>query len=428
MRLSPLHTALTAVVVLSLGLGAAWFVLRPAGPVLIAARFGAAEISPNADGVSDIVRIEYSLARPATVSIYLLNAQGDRFTFRGEKPRESGEHSLLFSGVVDPFQLSEDTHESAVVARVLPNGEYNWVIEALEPGKDPEKVTGSLTVLEADADLPDLQNLTASPSVFTPNQDGLSDRATINVWLSKEVPDNGLHVTLVGPGGENYSIAEGESSILPGRPGLHTYDYDGGIDQGVNPPPDGRYTVRAEAEDAVGQKTRAEATISIRNSGLPRAEIVNGEVKFSSATVVAGDTVSFSLTVENYGTAPIRTFGPWSGTVYQQTENSNTLGHYEQDGAWRVGIDCDSCIRDYPWRWGVGTPETLTPMTDEDGVTQYYLMPGERAVITGGIVLTEIVESRNPQYFWAGLIHEAVGISNVNNRVDPFQITIVPRE
>jgi hypothetical protein len=31
---------------------------------------------------------------------------------------------------------------------------------------------------------------------------------------------------------------------------------------------------------------------------------------------------------------------------------------------------------------------------------------------------------RNPLYFWAGLIHEDVEISAVNNRVDPEFVTI----
>ncbi|MEK7277867.1 MAG: hypothetical protein AAB427_11005, partial [Chloroflexota bacterium] len=223
-------------------------------------------------------------------------------------------------------------------------------------------------------------------------------------------------------------MAEAGTATLPGRAGLHSYDYDGGIDLGVNPPPDGTYTVRAEAEDKIGQKTQTETTITLKNSGLPRAEIHNGDVQFSDTTVVIGNTLYFTVTVENYGTAPIRTSGPYSGWVYDSMEtNPNTLGYYEESGAWRVGIDCDSCIRDYPWRWALGTPQTLTALT-ENGQSHYYLMPGERAVITGGIVLDKIIEARNPQYFWAGLIHEDVGISNINNRVDPHLITIVPKK
>ena len=84
---------------------------------------------------------------------------------------------------------------------------------------------------------------------------------------------------------------------------------------------------------------------------------------------------------------------------------------------------CDTCKRDYPWRWALGTPDTLTALI-EDGVRHYYLMPGERAVVKGGVVLDQIVEARNPQYFWAGLIHEDVEIAPINNRVDPHFITI----
>jgi len=40
-------------------------------------------------------------------------------------------------------------------------------------------------------------------------------------------------------------------------------------------------------------------------------------------------------------------------------------------------------------------------------------------------VLKDVIPARNPQYFWAGLIHEAVEVSAVNNRVDPLYVTIV---
>ncbi|MEJ2150467.1 MAG: hypothetical protein P8Z40_13445 [Chloroflexota bacterium] len=89
-----------------------------------------------------------------------------------------------------------------------------------------------------------------------------------------------------------------------------------------------------------------------------------------------------------------------------------------------MGIHCDTCLTDYPWRWAVGAQQDLTPI-ESNGQTHYYLMPGQRAVITGGVRLTNIVESRNPQQFWAGLIHEDVGITANNNRVDPHWIEIV---
>lgn len=53
-----------------------------------------------------------------------------------------------------------------------------------------------------------------------------------------------------------------------------------------------------------------------------------------------------------------------------------------------------------------------------------YLMPGERAVITGGIRMTGPFGVRNPQPVWVGLIHEDVEISQFNNRVDPHSILL----
>src|SRR5687768_605121 len=125
--------------------------MQPGGPPLVEASFSHATISPNADGDDDVTRIAYTLRRPAEVSIYFVDSQGRRFDFRLAKPREAGEHSVDFSGVVDPFEvsdqappadclgeslsaddveLSEDLLNSEVLARVLPNGSYTWVVQA----------------------------------------------------------------------------------------------------------------------------------------------------------------------------------------------------------------------------------------------------------------------------------------------------------
>jgi hypothetical protein len=235
-------------------------------------------------------------------------------------------------------------------------------------------------------------------------------------------------VYLVNEQGVRFFVPESQEGRKPGEAGMHTYDYEGGVDQGALPPPDGRYEVLALAEDEEGQRVTRRGELTIRDGGVPLAEIVaqpvGDTVQFSSQAVVLGDTLSFALTVENYGEASIRTTGPFSGTVYQQDERASTLGFFEESGAWRVGLDCDTCLSDYPWRWALGTPDDLTAV-EVDGTTQYYLMPGQRVVVTGGVVLTEAVEARNPQYFWAGLIHEDVGITTFNNRVDAHLIEIL---
>lgn len=421
-------------------LAGAWALLRPGGPPLVAASFSHAALSPNADGRDDVAHITYRLRRAAEVSIYFLDGANRRYDFRTARPREAGEHSVDFSGVVDPFQAPDapmtagctsgaapldDAAAGQVLARVLPDGAYTWVIEARDTQGETNTITGPLTIAGADTALPDLR-LTASPRVFTPNQDGIGDRVLINVWLNKDVAPDGLRLTLVGAGGLELPIAEQPGDRDYGECGLHTFDYDGGIELDLQPPPDGDYVVRALAEDRLGQKVQAETGLTIAHGGLPRAEILFGDVQWSSRAVISGTALMFTLTVNNYGTAPIRTSGPWSGWVYDSmTTSANTLGEYEESGAFRVGIMCQSCQNDYPWRWGLGTPDNLTLIPDQQDNPQYYLLPGQTVTVSGGIVLDKVVPSLNPQYFWAGLIHEFVGIETINNRVDPEFVEIL---
>lgn len=428
MRLSLWITAFVALAVTAVALVVAGVLLNPAGPPLEAASLSHTTLSPNADGRDDVAVIRYALRRPATVSIYFLDAAGRRFDFRRDKARPSGENEVLFSGIVDPYTLPGETLPGALLARVLQDGPYAWIVEARDAAGGANQITGSLSIQNADTALPLLSNLTASPVLFTPNRDGLDDRVTINVDLSKEVAQDGLRLSLVRADGVGVPQPLAESPLSkkkPGEAGLHTYDYDGGVDQGQNPPPDGEYLVRAEAEDRLGQRTAISTTLTLALGGLPRAEIYQGEVQFSSESVVIGQTLYFTLTVNNYGTAPIRTTGPEPGFVYDSmATNYNTIGQYVQAGAYRVGIMCETCVSDYPWRWAIGRPEDLLMIRDSSGRPQYYLPAGQRAVVTGGIVLDQIVSARNPQYFYAGLIHEEVEVAAINNRVDPAFILI----
>ena len=68
-------------------------------------------ISPNADGVDDITRINYRLREPASVSIYFVDSNGRRFEFRQKQPRDAGEHTLLFSGIVNASYVANGSGE-----------------------------------------------------------------------------------------------------------------------------------------------------------------------------------------------------------------------------------------------------------------------------------------------------------------------------
>jgi hypothetical protein len=91
-----------------------------------------------------------------------------------------------------------------------------------------------------------------------------------------------------------------------------------------------------------------------------------------------------------------------------------------QSGVFRVGIHCENALINYPWRWAVGDDDAL--VEDEEG--HLYLPPFTRSVVTGGIRFVDVIEERNPQYCWAGLIHEDVEIAQVNSNVDPVFLRI----
>ncbi|MBL8146966.1 MAG: hypothetical protein JNL34_11335, partial [Anaerolineae bacterium] len=103
----------------------------------------------------------------------------------------------------------------------------------------------------------------------------------------------------------------------------------------------------------------------------------------------------------------------------------STFGEYDESGSWRVGIDCDTAASDYPWRWRLGADEALITETDPNtGIAYTYLPAGARATVWGAVRMSQI-EVRNPQNCWAGLIHEDVGVSELNAHVGPRQIELL---
>jgi len=371
-------------------------------------------ITPNADGIDDVARISYKLGRSADLSIFLVDEAGNEHYFRQNRRRSAGDYRVDFGGVVD--------------GAMLPDGGYTWVVSAIDDNGEESRFEGPLTLQNADVDHPQLEGFSVYPQYFTPNRDGINDRVTINYYLSKEAD---VKVYLIGPDGETrYPIAEKERDIEPGQPGYHTYDYEGGVDLGADPPPDGDYTVRAEAVDKVGNRTLVTGTLTVAEGGVPRADIVNATVDFynpetGDQVVPLGETLAFTLTVENFGSVPIRTIGPDSGTHYVSDENFNTKDYAQSSGVWRVGIDYEgNPSYPYPYRWAVGSLEQLE-QREINGRTEYYLMPGQRAIVTGSIQLVDIpAGKKDVVHFWAGLIHEDVAIHPFNDHVDPTAINI----
>lgn len=382
---------------------------------------GHQQISPNADGNQDATPIHYELSDNALVSIYFEDAAGSRFYFRQDQPRGAGDYDVLFSGVVDGYLRPDETFQGEILARLLQDGNYTWTVSAGSDDGRQETATGRLTIAEADTILPDLRDFSLDRHTFTPNRDGIDDRVKAQLYLTKEVAE--LRVFLQTEAGAQLPIAELEREVPAGMPGRHYFDYEGGVDNGATPPPDGTYTIVAEAADAEGQRVRATETLTIDLGGVPRADIfappIGDTVQFNTTAVALCNTLYFTMTVENYGDTPIRTSGPMPGTVYDSNWNYNTLGWHTESGAWRVAIGYENELGNYPYRWAIGNAEELELIGGH-----YYLMPGQRATVTGGIRLTGPFGERNPQPVWAGLIHEDVEISQFNDRVDTHEILV----
>ena len=88
---------------------------------------------------------------------------------------------------MDGFLLDGETVVGHVERRLLPQGTYTWKLNArTESGEDMD-ASGRLDIQPGDFPLPVMSTFTVSPSVFSPNQDGVDDRVQINIYLETDV-------------------------------------------------------------------------------------------------------------------------------------------------------------------------------------------------------------------------------------------------
>lgn len=403
------------------------------GSLLANVSLSPAVISPNADGSDDATNIRYSLGRTAEVSIYFDDAQGQRHYFRRDQLRSPGDYQVAWGGVVnEPELIDNGAGVQQVLGRVLPDGDYTWTIEARDERGQVASQTGTITLVDGDTVLPELQNFTVVPQHFTPNQDSIDDWVSISYYLPKDV--DSVQVYLVDPAEPafKYFIAEKERVIKPGQQGYHEYRYEADVDQGAEAPPDGDYIIYGEARDLAGNHVVVTSTLTIEDGGKPRADILQGEIDWQGevgrvVSVPLGDTLCFTATIQNEGTVSIRTAGPWPGTTYKFSQNHNTLANemndasfYQQAGVWRFGVNFDTTGYDFPYRWAIGRPEDLE-MRVIDGVEQWYLLPGQRSQVSGCIEFDQ-APPVGTNYWWGGLIHEFVSVAN--NYVDRISVNV----
>ena len=378
--------------------------------------FSPTVLSPNAKQA----KLTFRLPRDAVVGIELRDAQGRAYTFRPPVPLHGRRlpYTVYFNGVVEAFSLPGDpTFPYTVRRRMLPDGRYTWRLTADRAGQR-QVVSGTVRLQDADTTLPGIRGFSIYPRTFSPNQDGVADRVRINMELTKDV--DSLVVYLQDADGTRRYIPEDEQVTKPNAAGWHTFDYDGGIDAGSEPPPDGTYTVYATAQDALGQVVMVSDTLTIVHAGLPMGYIQNGEVTYNTSVITLGQSLCFTLTVENDSRTPLRTTGPWPGTTYHSDENFNTLGWSEESGVFRVGLDFENSLRNYPYRWGIGRPGV--DLVQEG--RYWYLPPHHTAVVTGCLQV-DALPPNSPLYYWTGLIHEDVAIARVNDHVAPHRVSVL---
>lgn len=395
------------------------------GPALGSAEVSPSTISPNGDGTADLARIAYTLNAPAKVSIFLTDAAGQRHDVRRDasRPASPKPYELLFNGIAD--------------GRMLPNGTYTWTVQATTESGESTEQSGPLVIENADVTFPKIDEFTVSGDVFTPNRDAIDDHVYVNVVTTKP---SKLSVYVIGPNNFRYDVPrqEGLQSItsedeLPA--GRYFYDYDGGINLGADPPPDGQYQIVAESVDKIGQRDVLTRALTIKDSGRPVAEIMtqpngqgfqwSGVGDTPEVTMKVGDTLFFTTTVRNVGNVPIRTAGPFDpNDCYTMNTNRYSKGFAEEPGVWRVGVNFETNTgEDHPWRWAVGTLDDLDKV-EHNGSTLYYLAPGKQVVVRGCIVLDR-VPVRNPFRVWGALIQEQVEIAAINSNVSPILVTLV---
>lgn len=403
-------------------------------PLLANVSVDPALISPNADGKDDVTRIRYTLGRNADLSITFTDAAGQVYHFRERRPRSPGKYEVLWGGTVNqPRVLDTAAGRQLVDSWVLPDGPYTWAITATEANGHSQQITGTITLQGGDTQLPLLNNFSVVPQEFRPNQDGLRDDwVSISYYLTKKT--DSVNVYLVNPAQPDvkYYLSESERVIKPGDRGYHEYRYEGGVDKGAEPPPDGAYTIVGEARDLAGNHVVVSSTLTIKEGGKPRADILQGEIDWQGEInrvvgVPPGGTLCFTATVANEGTVPIRTAGPWPGQTYKFSQNYNTLAvenndksWYQQAGVWRFGVNYDTTGVDFPFRWAIGRPQDLERRVI-DGTEQYYLMPGQRGQVNGCIQFDQAPPSAT-NFWWGGLIHEFVAVAN--NYVDRISVEV----
>jgi hypothetical protein len=334
-------------------------------------------------GAPKTVNLSYRINEPSQVSLTLEGSGNTRYLIRQNEARPPGSYTTTLNGLVD---LDEN---GLPQRRLLPNGNYHYIL-AVTSGNQSNSAQGQLSLSgNSNEGAPEISNLSAYPSVISPNFDALDDVTTLNWRISRPAT---VTVSISGQGGFNKTL-----KTIKNQPAQEDQLVFDGRDLKGDPLPDGIYTYIVTAADAYGQVTRRSSTLEVQGGGKPNVTVTS--VDIGPEEIISGNQVTLRIKVKNTGKVPVRSQGPYSGFSYSSREVYSSIenGKYdEKAGFWRVGVDFEAnnsagAVR-YPWRWGFG---------------KEFLMPGEEAEIIGKIRI-----DRNEQriVLYVGLIQEKIAL------------------
>lgn len=342
----------------------------------------------SADGRGAPAVLGYSLGRPASIDFYALAPNGERFYLRRDEPRPSGQaYQYQFDGT---YPVVERPGER----RVLPDGDYRLVLEAVTASGQRQQTESRIAVRNADTSPPALTEVSAVPSTISPNFDGQDDAATISYQLAERAT-----VSTFATDSRGQRVYVGPRA--PREPGEYREQWDG-LDSKQVPLPDGSYTLAVQSADAAGNVVITQVPINLVAGGRPEARLMN--VTFSPPQLASGDTLQVRFTVRNSGTTVLRTQGPEPGFTYSSYDTYASVldrRYVDRAGVWRVGVDWagspSGSVSKYPYRWGFGQD----------------LAPGQETTVEGLIRVEHgPLQDRgsgppnNRLFFYAGLIQE----------------------
>ncbi|MEN9938734.1 MAG: hypothetical protein RLZZ387_5313 [Chloroflexota bacterium] len=348
-------------------------------------------------GAGETVALSYEVGRPASVTVYLQDAAGARYTLREAEQRLASDepYTLRFDGTAP-------TDDPVLRRRALPSGAYTVVVEVAGADGEQARRELPLTIEASDAPPPAIENLVIFPQTISPNADAIDDVAEITYRTAVTAT---VDIEVVGPGCTPLCpfVTAQETEPTPQRHAWNGRTPDGAL------LPNGEYTVVVRARDRFGNLVEQRSPVAIAGAGLPEATITYAYI--APQAIMRGDVITVTMRVKNTGDVPLRTYGPPSGYEYSTDEVFSSVeeGAYasKSGGFWRIGVDWDAnsggAAKRYPYRWAI------TPRPPEEWKVPFQedvLMPGEEAEIVGRI---RVLQQENKMGFYTGLIQDGVG-------------------